>query len=444
MAKPKGSESPDRVRQAFRLWRETFAPYQYELLSEESAIALWVKARQIGFSHSIAGDAVKNALLEGSTNIILSASQELASEVLEKAKLHAVVLRRLGLERMATTPVSNATRICFPNGGRVIALPASKRTARSFTGHVYFDEFAYHDDPKGIWDAAAAMSTRKAGDGQRRKIRVISTPNGAQGLFYRWSTNPPKGWARHAVDIDRAILEGMPVDIDHLWELAGHDERIFAQWYRLAFLDAALQYIPTAMADRALGWVGEMPDLQQCEIHAGLDVGRESDLTALTLVALYGRYAYVLPPITCRRTAFRQQRRMVADARDIFRWSTLHIDSTGIGAGIAEEFVDAWGEEEVRLVPFTNPAKDDLATRALRWFRDDRVRLPHGKPGEQLHAEIISVRREITQAGNVVYNVPRDAQGHGDRWWSMCLGLKGAGEPLAPRGMGEEPLLAVA
>jgi len=26
----------------------------------------------------------------------------------------------------------------------------------------------------------------------------------------------------------------------------------------------------------------------------------------------------------------------------------------------------------------------------------------------------------------------------------MCLALKGLGEPLAPRGMGQEPLLAVA
>lgn len=432
-------DQAESVRNAFTLWRDTFFPYQQEIFFEESDFALWVKARQIGFSHSIAGDGVRRGILEGSTNLVLSASQDLADEVIAKAKAHAEVLYRLGVAAARPVSPTNASRVTFANGGRVIALPASKKTARSHAGNVYLDEFAYHDDPKGIWDAAAGQATRG-----KFKIRVISTPNGAQGMFNEWATNPPAGWTRHIVDIARAQREGMRVDLDRLWKLAGGDERIFAQWYRCIFLDAALQYIPTAMADRALHWLGDMPDLSTAEFHAGLDVGRNNDLTALVIVAVLGRYAFVLPPITCRRTRFRAQRKMIREARELFRWQSLHIDANGMGRDMAEELQELWGETEVKLLDFTMQDKEDMATRALRWFRDDRVRFPRDDEGTKLRAETIAVRRIVTPAGNITYDVPRTALGHGDRWWGMCLALKGAGEPLSPRGMGLEPLLAVA
>jgi phage FluMu gp28-like protein len=409
-------------------------------MGETSLIAACIKARQIGFSHATAGDAVKEALTQHSTNIILSASQELSDEVLLKAKGHARVLAKLGYPD-ATPSAESSTRIVFPNGGRVIALPANPRTARSFTGNVYFDEAAYHNDFQAIWDAAGAMAIRR-----NFKIRVISTPNGATGLFHDWATNPPKGWAVHEVTVDQAINEGMRVKIERLWELAGGDERIFAQWFRCQFLDGNLQYVPTAMADRALNWPGETPAnlLAHGEIHAGLDVGRENDLTVLAVVVKLGRWAYVLPPITCKRTKFRAQRDMIRTAREAFGWDTLHVDATGLGMDMAEELVTQYGEDEVIPLQFTNPAKEDLATRAMRWFRDDRVRFPRGSEGKQLHRETCAVRRKVTESGNIVYEVPRTRDGHGDRWWSLCLALKGAGEPQSPRGMGQEPLLMVA
>jgi phage FluMu gp28-like protein len=405
-----------------------------------AAIAIWVKARQIGFSHTIAADAVRRALTEHSTNIILSASQELSTEVLNKAKAHARVLMRFGYEA-AKPIISNASRIVFGNGGRVIALPANPRTARSYTGNVYFDEAAYHADLRAIWDAAAAMSTR----GASSIIRIVSTPNGAQGLYYDWVTHLPEGWVLDQVTVDEAIRQGMRVDLDRLWQLAGGDERIFQQWYRCQFLDAQLQYIPTAMADRALHWAGSVPDLTGAEIHAGLDVGRTQDLTALVVVALVRGVAWVLAVMTCRRTKFRAQRQMVREARELFRWQTLHVDATGIGAQLAEEMVFQWGEHEVVPVEFTLQSKEDLATRALRWFRDDRIRFPKhsGGEGQRLRDETISIQRVITPSGNVTYEAPRNTQGHADRFWALTLALKGAGEPPAPRGLGQEPLLVV-
>jgi len=433
----------EREAKILRLWVRHFHPYQREFIFDDSLISLWNKARQIGFSHAIAGSALKDALTQHDTNIVLSASQELSSEVLDKTKAHARALASMGLKR-ARPRISNATRIVLPNKGRVIALPANPRTARSFTGNVYFDEFAYHDDPKRIWDAAAAMKTRKTSQG-KRKIRLVSTPNGAQGLFYEWFTTPPKGWRVGAVDIDMAIAQGMRVDLDELWQLAGGDERIFSQWYRLAFLDAAMQYIPTAMADRGRDWKGKIPDLSQCELYAGLDVGRENDLTVLSVIAVFNEmYAFVLPFMSCKRTKFAAQKQMIHTAREMYRWNSLHVDAGGLGTQLAEELVEEFGEDECFPIWFTLEEKADLATRALRWHRDARLKYPRGEYGQLLHKETISVRRVVTPNGNVVYDAPRTSSGHGDRFWATALALRGAGEPQSPLGMGMDPLLAVA
>lgn len=431
--------SADSQRRAFALWAARLYPFQRTWIGETRDFALCVKARQIGFSHSIAAGATVQGRYYKRPQIVLSASLALASEVLSKVKAHCSLLAHLGDPGACDFSVNNSTTVAWHSGGRVIVLPASQRTARSFTGDVWLDEFAYHQDPEGIRDAAFPMATRG-----NWRVRIISTPNGAQGLFHEWATNLPAGWGYYSVTVDDAIAQGLDVDRAKLWALCGGDERLFAQWYRCSFLDANLQYIPTAMADAALRWVGDLPDLDGAEVYAGLDVAREADLTALTVLASKAGRVWVLAIITCRRTAFREQKAMVARARELFGWERLFVDRTGIGAQLAEELVEKWGESEVVPVTFTSESKADMATRTLRWFRDGRVRFVRDSEGAELHKETIALRRKVTAAQQVVYEHERTAKGHGDRYWSFALALIGCGDPPQARGMGEKPLFPVA
>jgi phage FluMu gp28-like protein len=405
---------------------------------EPSRFAVVNKARQIGFSHATAFGAVLGGRYGKRTQLILSASQELADEVLNKVRHHCEMLALFGDRGAVRFATDKATRIEWRDGGRVISLPANPRTARSFSGDVWLDEAAYFDDPEGIRDAIMPMVARG-----NYRFRAISTPNGAQGMFYDWCTDPPRGWVIHRVSIDDAIRQGFQADRDLLFHsVAQSDERLFGQWFGCEWLDADLQYFPTALVDRARAWVG-VPNLQQSRLYAGLDVGRDHDLTALTIVAVCNGIAWVLKTLTCKRTDFKSQKAMVMEARKAFRWERLHIDQTGIGRQLAEELVEDCGKYEAVPVTFTNQIKADLVTRTLRWFRDERVRLPHGEEGDQLARETIACRRMVTKAGNVSYEVPRTGKGHGDRFWALTLAMWGAGEPELPRGLGQAPLMAV-
>lgn len=233
-------------RDALRWWLKSFLPYQQRWIADPATIALCLKSRQAGYSHATAGGAVYRALLTGSTEVILSASQDLSDEVLDKAGAHARVLARLGFSHATATETDNAKVLAWPHGGRVVALPANPRTARSYTGNVWFDEFAYHLNPAAMWDAAAAVAIRG-----NRRIRIISTPNGAGGQFYQWATHPPSGWSIHRTSIHDAIREGLNVDIAKLWQLAGGNKNTFAQWFELSFLHAGTGFFDAAALDLA-------------------------------------------------------------------------------------------------------------------------------------------------------------------------------------------------
>jgi phage FluMu gp28-like protein len=430
---------PADLPPAFVEWlRGCFLPYQLRWIVDGTDFGLALKGRQLGYTDATAARCLVRAYLLRRPQIVLSAAQRNADELLEAVRKHAEFIAAIGMPEVGQLWPDKASEVGWRRRGSVTALASNPRTARSFHGDVYLDEFAYHADPEAIWRASAPMATR--GDWG---LRVISTPAGAQGPFYDLCSDPPDGWSFHRVSLDDAEREGLRVDRSKLLKLVGGDERAFAEAYLLEFLDANLQFIPTAMADRALHWEGSLPDLTGAEIYAGLDVGRTQDLTALLIVAVVGQVAWVLAVLTCKRTAFKAQKRMIRDARATFAWHTLHVDETGLGKQLAEELEEDFGSEVVR-VTFTNDTKADMATRTLRWLRDTRVRFPKGAPGKALHAETIAVRRKITGSGNVVYEVPRTAKGHGDRFWALALALKGAGEPMPPRELGVEPVLAVA
>jgi phage FluMu gp28-like protein len=148
--------------------------------------------------------------------------------------------------------------------------------------------------------------------------------------------------------------------------------------------------------------------------------------------------------LTCPRTAFAEQKRLIRDARAVFRWETLHIDETGIGAQLAEELVEEFGEDEAKPVQFTEQSKADLCTRTLRWLKNGALRFPKDATGATLHQQGVSLRRVVTPANHVTYQFPRTADGHGDEFTAVMLALRGAGEPPVVRGVGVHPLLAVA
>lgn len=371
-------------------------------------------------SHTTAAVGVLWGAFHGELTTFISIGDREASEVLEKAKLHREVLVELGSQMATVRRRDNATQLDFQSGGRIIALPATG--GRSFSGNIFLDEHAYQEHEAKVWDAALAVTMHGF------NARVASTPNGVGNGFHNlWKTADALGWVRHEIPLQRALDDGMTVNIADCWKMAKGDPRLFDQLFNCKFLDGELQYIPSILIDEC-----STDDLQTSEgaYFAGLDIGKTVDRTVLTVLRKTGGLFVTQWIESSRRTDSDELEAMVERAFKRFEPRRLCLDSTGLGAFPAQRMRKKYGASKVEPVDFTLQVKEDLATALYTTFAEHKIRIPKTRldgcgrdEPAALREDIAALRRIITPAGNVRYDAPHTDEGHADRAWSLALAL---------------------
>ncbi|MDP2168396.1 MAG: hypothetical protein Q8J64_08715 [Thermodesulfovibrionales bacterium] len=190
-----------------------------------------------------------------------------------------------------------------------------------------------------------------------------------------------------------------------------------------------------------------------------MDIGRKRDLTVFWLWEKVGDVFWTRMVHEMRNAPFRVQRDFLSSLMDGSFFTPpipplprggsggvvirrCCIDSTGIGAQLAEEAVEKFGSR-AEAVLFTGKVKEDLAVTFRRRFEDRQVRLPIDR---EIREDIHSVKKFTTSAGNIRFDAERTEQGHADRFWAAAMGLHAAEaaiasvsyEPLLKRGFGRE------
>lgn len=390
---------------------------------EPSRRAICCASRQYGKSHGTAAAGAAWGAFNGELTTIISKGETESLEVLDKVIKHAQVLEALG-SRMARHRKSG-NWVHFESGGRVLAAPSTG--GRGFTGNLFLDELAYHEHAEETWDAAMPVTMRGG-----FRVRIASTPNGIGNLFHGLYTDPAKraGYAVHEIPLLVAINEGLTVDLQHCWAMAKGDRRLFDQFFNCQFLDGQQQYIPTEYVNAATS--------SNCyvyggEFYAGLDIGRDNDLTALVVVHWDGALATVVAIRTVKRTDHQALLDLAGEAFSLYGVRRLCVDQTGLGIFPVDEMRRLFGRQRVEGVTFGLNSKEELATTLHGAFTGQWVRLPRSDdaigninpPGgaASLVTDICSLRRIITSAGNIRYDAPRTADGHADRAWALALAL---------------------
>lgn len=414
--------------------RHILLPYQQRWVNDKSPLKIWLAARQVGKSFALAMEAVTECLEGKCSNMILSSSERQSREVMLKVYTH---LRYFRVRSNETVRAERETReeVTLPNGSRIISLPSSPDTVRGFSGNVFLDEFAFHRDSKEIWRAMYPAITRGF------KLRVSSTPNGKQDMFYRLWNTENKNISKHRVDIHDAKKQGLNVDVEAL-RLGMTDPEAWAQEFECQFVDSATAYItyeqiaacedPAATKEFTLRDSDGPPG----EFYLGLDIGRKKDLTVFWLWERKGDVLWTRMVREMKGTAFRLQREFLysllegsfTEAHGLpgARLLRCCIDSSGLGAQLAEEAVERFGHK-VEAVTFTNPVKEGLAVTFRRKIEERQVRLPQDR---EVREDIHSISRLATASGNTRFDAERSKLGHADRFWAGALGLHAAETPV--------------
>lgn len=399
-----------------RAWVEDDYPFK---------IGLW--ARQTGKSFGSSLEGVLDTMKTSVPWILLSRGERQSKELIEKVQMHAKAIG-VAAKILESNWVGEATykmlEVRFPNRGKIIGLPANPDTARGFSGNVLLDEFAFHQDSRKIWTALFPTITRG------HKIRVISTANGKQNMFYDlWTQNNKFDDHKYKTTIYDAKEQGLDVDIESLKE-GINDPDAWAQEYECQFIDEATAYLTyeiIASCEDEGAFINFNSELltPNSELYLGVDIGRKRDLTIIWLWEKLGDVLWTRMVKRLEKTPFRIQR------DELFKFLPMArrccIDATGLGMQLAEEAVEKFGSKS-EAVTFTNAVKEDLAVTLRRRFEDHQVRIP---PDRWVRDDFHSVKKYVTAAGNVRFDAERTELGHADHFWAAALGAHAASGPPA-------------
>lgn len=398
----------------------TWWSHQRGWLEDAARFRLCLKARQCGMSTVVAAEAVGDAVA-GKSTVLASASERQSRELMRRCRklLPLVAAASFGSIRI---DMETSDLLELSTGGRVISVPASAATVQGFSASVVLDEAAWMPNAEELWQALVPSISASTD----HRLSVLSTPRGKGGLFHHlWTTADRARWSRHRISVDEAIAGGCTVDREAL-KAAVADEQTWRACYLCEFIDEQYSLLPydllESCCDDTLPYHLHLRQRLRGDLYGGFDVGRKHDLSVLALVERKDK-AYVSRGfLELDRAPFDAQESALEGVLASAKLSRLCIDASGMGLQLSERQRQRHGSR-IEPVTLSMPVKEDLAARMLRVFQRGEIVIP-SEP--KLLADLHSVEKQFTAAGNVRYAAPRTAGSHADRFMALALALHAA------------------
>lgn len=427
-----------------------FLPYQLRWVEDRSRLKLMEKGRQIGLSWATAYAAVERTALKGARydQWVSSRDDMQARLFVEDCKMWAAALNRAArdLGELALDEGRHKAYVVqFANGRRIHSMSSNPDAQAGKRGGRILDEFALHPNPRLLWDIAYPGITWGGA------LEVISTHRGSHNYFNTLvrearEAGNPKGLSLHRVTLADALEQGflyklqqaLPADdprqaMDEAeyfdWVRAGcSDEEAFQQEYMCQPADddvAFLEYDLIAACEypHEANWRA----IERGELYAGIDIGRTRDLTVMWIVERLGDVLYTREVIALKAMPKPDQEAILWPW--IARCRRVCIDATGLGIGWADDAQRRFGAHRAEGVTFTAKVKEALAYPVRGFMQDRTLRIPCDPA---IRADLRSVTKQTTSAGNIRFTAERTADGHADRFWALALALYAAASPTAP------------
>lgn len=464
---------PDAANDANALF---LSPNQVFCIADHSKFQCVEKGRKEGHSFAFALDAVARAFTEPkSLSIMISIDKK---EAQEKNRYCRWILDAVKPSILKGMPLLTDSKeeLAWPNGS-VIRFYAAK-PVRGPKGSVYLDELAHMPDAVEIMRAARAVAVLEG------YIRAGSTHFGRSNLFYEVMANsedetgrrPHKNWHRGTfpwwthpalcTDIELAMAMAESMETDERVYKFGRENLIeqyesypleeFQEEFECVVVDEAHAYfpmtliqscnprgkaqddfrwwnIPVSPSDKGGGVQKAIDAIHELrrEIDAGhfpgewfwaMDVGRHHDASEIMIgqTLREDKTAAVLRMnITMKAMPFEKQYEVIAAVCRTLRPKMGVIDKHAIGEQISETAHRDFGNMAQQFV-FTNEVKSTLANNLKVRMQKGKLTLPiFPELARQIHA----IRKNVTAAGHASYDVEKNKEHHGDKFWSLCMML---------------------
>ncbi|MCP1116960.1 terminase ATPase subunit family protein [Robbsia andropogonis] len=434
-------EQRDKVIEAFRDSLFDYQKVWYRQGHQRTRNIL--KSRQIGATWYFAREAFIDALETGRNQIFLSAS---------KAQAHVFKQYITQFAKEAAGIELKGDPIVLANGATLYFLGTNARTAQSYHGNFYFDEYFWVPGFKQLNKVASGMAMHK-----RWRKTYFSTPSSmGHEAFPFWSGahfNRGRAKADHLrLDVSRAALAQGRFCEDRQWRQIVTVEDAIAGGCNLFDLDdLRLEYSAEEYANLLLcqfiddtASIFPLADLQRCMVDSwdawaadfkpfaarpfgyrpvwvGYDPALSGDSAGLVVVAppcVPGGKFRVLERVQFRGLDFEAQAKRIREVTKLYNVAYMAIDTTGVGQGvyqIVRQFYPG-----VVALNYSPEVKGRLVLKGLSVIRNGRLEFDAG--ATDLAQAFMAIRKTMTRSGSrVTYDAGRnDETGHADLAWA-CL-----------------------
>jgi uncharacterized protein YjcR len=411
-----------------------------------------LKSRQIGATWYFAREAFVDALETGRNQIFLSAS---------KAQAHVFKQYIAQFAREAADVELTGDPIILTNSASLYFLGTNARTAQSYHGNFYFDEYFWVPRFRELNKVASGMAMHK-----RWRKTYFSTPSSITHEAYSfWSgAHANRGRARgDRIEIDTshdALVRGMLCpdaqwrqivtildamtggcdlfDIDELRREYSAEE--FANLLMCQFIDDSLSVFKLAELQRCMvdSWEEWADDFSPLllrpfgyrEVWIGYDPALTGDSAGLVVVApprVDGGPFRVLERHQFRGNDFEDQAAAIEQVTQRYSVGYIAIDTTGMGQGVYQlvrKFYPA-----VVALNYSPEVKTRLVLKGQSVVRNGRLQFDAS--WTDLAAAFMAIKQTMTASGRqTTFTADRNEEtGHADLAWACLHAIDR--EPLA-------------
>lgn len=445
---------PEQQARLIERFESTMFDYQrtwYEA-GKHHRIRDLLKSRQIGATYFFAFEAFIDALVTGRNQIFMSASKAQAhvfkQYIIQFAKDEGVELK--------------GDPMVLPNGAHMYFLGTNARTAQSYHGNTYMDEYFWIHGFLEFRKVASGMAMHK-----KWRQTYISTPSSLTHPAYAfWSganfnRGKPKA-DRVEIDLSHANLSGGKLCADGQWRqivtvedavLGGCDlfdldtlrgeysEEEYRNLLMCEFMDDTSSVFPLATLQRCMVdswelWEDYKPfalrPLGNRSVWIGYDPakggqGDSAGCAVLAPPAVRGGKFRVLERHRWSGMDFDAQARAIKAMCERYNVGYIGIDTTGIGEGVyqlVKQFYPA-----VTPIQYNPSVKIQMVMKAQDVMNKGRLEFDSG--WTDLAAAFMSIRRAVTAGGKMpTFEASRSEEtSHADIAWATMQAL--LHEPLA-------------
>lgn len=437
--------------------------FEYQLHWHKAGLAHRIrnilKSRQIGATFYFAREALIDALVTGRNQIFLSAS---------KAQAHVFKNYIIDFARQVDVDLKGDP-IVLPNGARLIFLGTNVRTAQSYTGNLYLDEYFWIPKFQELRKVASGMSLHK-----KWRTTYFSTPSSLSHSAYPfWSGELFNKGRRNKserveLDLSHSHLAGGVLCADGQWRQIVTVEDALTGGCNLFDLDQlSLEYSPSEYQNLLMcefvddeASVFPFAELQTCMIDSleewtdfnpyalrpfdyrpvwiGYDPSHTGDSAGCAVLApplVAGGKFRVLERHQWRGMDFAAQAKSIKELTEKYTVEYIGIDATGIGQGVFQlvrQFFPA--AREIRYSP---EVKTVMVLKAKDTISSGRLEYDAGNT--DITQSFMAIRKTMTASGNrSTYEASRSEEAsHADVAWAIMHAL--LNEPLTAADGGQSP-----